>query len=121
MDRRHASVADCVERLRSSDPDCAVARGRYRINFLRPQSFAIRYGHHPTVVKGIEAAGGDDPECAFAILEKPRDVISREPVHTTKLLDGFSMDAIDALIDRAHPQAACAIVVKRRHRQSAAI
>ena len=72
-------------------------------------------------MKGIEAAGGCDPECAFAILEKLSDRIAREPVQTTKLIDGFSMDAIDALIDSAHPQAACAIVMKRKHRQGAGI
>ena len=59
MNRRDARVADCIELLRTSDPDCAVARGRYRINFIQTQSLAIRQRHDTAVVKGIQATGRD--------------------------------------------------------------
>ena len=104
VQRGDLSVSQDIERVPRVDPHRAVASRQHGIRQICAQTLAARHADHAQIAKGFDAASGQHPECALAVLEKVLHGIAGQSVARSKAADLAVVQTVQALVLRPDPQ-----------------
>src|SRR5262249_50022121 len=109
-------VADGIQRFGIRHPNRAIARRNHGNGDIRSQSFPRRVGRDPRLREAIEAIRRGNPDTSFLVFVHVDDIIARQSVLRTEMIDNISMDTVKSVLHSPHPQVSVSVNQKLGYR-----
>src|ERR1700674_2601660 len=121
MNGGHLVPMKSIQRIRAGNPNRAVARRKYRIEFSYGDPLTFGKAGNSDIMETINTSGCGDPQVSLAILEELSYAVTRKTIRAAEVVHPLSGDPIDTLIEGAYPKRVVTIQGQGLHQQCAAV